>query len=98
MGENRVRTGMRSVEVVHYEPGVRRSLEFAFDGMDTVDVVLKLEIHGQRPALEVSAGMPLDEEEIGKLIAKLVEIRAQMEFERKQQEEWEKIAKDRESR
>lgn len=82
------RTGMRSAEVAHYEPGVRRKLEFAFDGIDTVDVVLKVDNHGQRPETVTLTGIALNEEELDQLIAKLVEIRAQMEFERRQLQEW----------
>jgi hypothetical protein len=87
MGERKFRTGMRSAEVAHYEPGVRRKLEFAFDGMDTVDVELTVEHFGGLTGLSQQS-IALNEEELDQLIAKLAEIRAQMEFERKQQEEW----------
>jgi predicted RecB family endonuclease len=81
--------GMRWVEVTHYDVGVRRKVEFTFDGMDTVDVDVVADHHGMRPAVKVSAGIALNEEEMRQLIAKLTEIHAQMVSERKEQEEWE---------
>ena len=79
--------GMRWVEVTHYDVGVRRKVEFTFDGMDTVDVELTVEHFGGLTGLSQQS-ISLNEEELDQLIAKLAEIRAQMEFERKQQEEW----------
>ena len=87
--ERKFRTGLRMVEVAHYEPGVRRSLEVAFDGVDTADVMLTVEHHGGIPGTS-QQGIALNEEEVGRLLERLAAIHAQMAEERRRLEEWKK--------
>lgn len=88
MTTRKFETGMRSAEVTHYSPGSRRKLEFIFDGMDTVDAVLKVDNHGQRPETVTLTGIALNEDEVYQLTQKLTDIWTQMAEERKKREEW----------
>lgn len=89
MTTRKFRDGLRSAEVVHYDVGLRRKLVFDFDGVDTVHVVASDDHHGLRPAVETSAGIALNEDEVYQLAEKLTAIWAQMAEERKKREEWE---------
>lgn len=87
--ERKFRTGMRSGEIIHYEPGVRRALEFGYDGIETMDVLITADHHGVTPPTEAKVAIPLDYHEVVQLLAKLTEIRNQMSEERRKQAEWE---------
>lgn len=89
MATRKFRYGLRSAEVIHYDVGLRRKLTFDFDGADMVDVVVSADHHGLRPAVETSAGIRLNEEEVGILLERLAIIHAQMRSEREKREEWE---------
>lgn len=86
--ERKFRTGMRSAEIIHYAPGVRRALEFGYDGIKTMDVLITADHHGVTPPTEVKVAIPLDYPEVVQLLAKLTEIRHQMAEERHKQAEW----------
>lgn len=88
MSERTFSEGVRSVTVRHYDVGVRRSVEFSFDGMETMGVEFIVEHHGGLYGTSTQT-MALTEEEMGLLIAKLRDLHGQMVSERKKQEEWE---------